>query len=63
MSLVREDVKHRLNILTVLRRLRAHGNCLNFLLNAQTRNACTKIAGDRCPVQTIEKKILNVDVK
>jgi hypothetical protein len=48
---VRKDIEHNLDIITVLRRLRAHGNCLNFLLDARTRNECTKIAGARTGVE------------
>ena len=56
-------MKHRLDILTILRRLRSHGNCINFLLDAKTRNECTKIAGVRTPVETIEDTINNVTGK
>ena len=60
---VENDVQHRLDILAILRRLRSHGNCINFLLDAKTRNECTKIAGTRTPIETIEDTINNASRK
>ena len=47
LSLVKEDMDRNLDILVILRRLRAHGTCIDFMMDTQKRNLCSKISEKR----------------
>ena len=55
LDIVQEDIDHNLDLLTVIRRLRAHGTCLNFLLDAKTLNKCVELSIMR-PVNCIQEQ-------
>ena len=53
LEVVQKDIKQRLDLLVLLRRLRAYGACLTFLLNAKTRQSCIEIT-EKISIQNIE---------